>query len=184
MKSHITFPINQRGFTIVELLIVIVVIAILAAISIVAYTGIQNRAYDIAVQSDLKNMAAQLELYRQQSNNDAYPYGDTLLASPLMHLSATPSAYGGHLVSGGTNYNMLYCRVTTGGVLPTDFSLVATSKSGKTFYVHGLESVKELASGWVNNSSMQTCEAVGIPQTSGTDRDFLYMNTWRSYVKT
>ena len=36
--------IKQKGFTIVELLIVIVVIAILAAISIVAYTGIQNRA--------------------------------------------------------------------------------------------------------------------------------------------
>ncbi len=35
---------NQKGFTIVELLIVIVVIAILAAISIVAYTGIQDRA--------------------------------------------------------------------------------------------------------------------------------------------
>lgn len=35
---------KQKGFTIVELLIVIVVIAILAAISVVAYTGIQNRA--------------------------------------------------------------------------------------------------------------------------------------------
>ena len=35
---------NNSGFTIVELLIVIVVIAILAAISIVAYNGIQNRA--------------------------------------------------------------------------------------------------------------------------------------------
>jgi len=34
----------HRGFTIVELLIVVVVIAILAAISIVAYTGIQQRA--------------------------------------------------------------------------------------------------------------------------------------------
>lgn len=35
---------NRRGFTIVELLIVIVVIAILAAITIVAYNGVQDRA--------------------------------------------------------------------------------------------------------------------------------------------
>ena len=35
---------RNRGFTFVELLIVIVVIAILAAITVVAYSGIQNRA--------------------------------------------------------------------------------------------------------------------------------------------
>ena len=40
-----------KGFTLVELLIVIVVIAILAAISIVAYNGIQQRSRDSAAKS-------------------------------------------------------------------------------------------------------------------------------------
>ena len=53
----------QPGFTIVELLIVIVVIAILAAISIVAYTGIQQRARDSKRQSDMKSVEKVLELY-------------------------------------------------------------------------------------------------------------------------
>jgi len=39
-------PSSNRGFTIVELLIVIVVIATLAAISVVAYNGVQSRAKD------------------------------------------------------------------------------------------------------------------------------------------
>lgn len=42
---------TQRGFTIVELLVVIVVIAILAAISIAAYSGIQQRAKSTALLS-------------------------------------------------------------------------------------------------------------------------------------
>ena len=50
------------GFTIVELLIVIVVIAILAAISIVAYRGIQNRAYDSIVESDAAAIIKKLEI--------------------------------------------------------------------------------------------------------------------------
>lgn len=48
---------DQKGFTIVELLIIIVVIAILAAISIVAYTGIQDRARNSAA-ADLAGQVA------------------------------------------------------------------------------------------------------------------------------
>lgn len=43
------FTTQRSGFTIVELLIVVVVIAILAAITVVAYTGIQNRTYDSGI---------------------------------------------------------------------------------------------------------------------------------------
>ena len=43
---------RKAGFTIVELLIVIVIIGILAAITIVAYNGIQQRAQAATVQSD------------------------------------------------------------------------------------------------------------------------------------
>ncbi len=55
--------VKQSGFTIVELLIVIVVIAILAAITIVAYNGIQNRAKASAAQSLANNIAKKVESF-------------------------------------------------------------------------------------------------------------------------
>lgn len=53
---------SYSGFTIVELLIVIVVIGILAAITLVAYNGVQDRAATASLQSDLKQASSQLEL--------------------------------------------------------------------------------------------------------------------------
>lgn len=53
----------ERGFTIVELLIVIVIIAILAAIVIVAYNGIQSRANTSAAQQTANTLMKKVEAY-------------------------------------------------------------------------------------------------------------------------
>lgn len=57
---------NRQGFTIVELLIVIVVIAILAAISVVAYNGIQARAQVSKSVSDLAELNKIIKLYHAE----------------------------------------------------------------------------------------------------------------------
>lgn len=56
--------IKQKGFTIVELLIVIVVIGILAAITIVSYNGIQNRANSTRIASDLAQLEKAIQVAR------------------------------------------------------------------------------------------------------------------------
>src|SRR5665648_119254 len=55
--------IRNSGFTIVELLIVIVVIGILATITVVAYNGIQSRARDTVRKNDLAQLSKALKLY-------------------------------------------------------------------------------------------------------------------------
>jgi type II secretion system protein G len=62
---------KQSGFTIVELLIVIVVIGILAGLVITTFTGIQQKARNTERQTDIKAIHGQLEAYYAQ--NGKYP---------------------------------------------------------------------------------------------------------------
>lgn len=65
MKNHHK---SYTGFTIVELLIVIVVIGVLAAITIVAYNNIQQRGRDAERTSDVKQLKKSLELFYAEKN--------------------------------------------------------------------------------------------------------------------
>lgn len=63
---------DQSGFTIVELLIVIVVIGILAALVITTFSGIQQKARDTKRQTDVRALHSQLEAFYAQNGN-GYP---------------------------------------------------------------------------------------------------------------
>lgn len=67
-KQHI---LRQRGFTVIELLIIIVVIGIIASISLVAYSGVQERAKYAREQTDLSEVNKLIHLY--YVNNGEYP---------------------------------------------------------------------------------------------------------------
>lgn len=117
---------NKHGFTLVELLIVIVVIAILAAISIVAYNGIQERAHKTAVWTDLSSLAKKLELYK--ITNGAYPYASTgnATADKLDTIDFEASA-GSYAVQGG---NLLYITDINASSGGTRYALLAVPKMG------------------------------------------------------
>ena len=77
---------RQSAFTIVELLIVIVVIAILAAITIVAYNGMQDKAKQAAMSTELAQWKKKSELYKIDKGiicplNYAFVYGNTTLGT-------------------------------------------------------------------------------------------------------
>lgn len=102
---------KKSGFTIVELLIVIVVIGILAAITIIAYNGIQNRARASTAQGDLASAGKLLELYNV--DNSAYPQS---LSSLNNNQGFTPSS-GTALTYqlGSTSNATSFCLVAVNG---------------------------------------------------------------------
>jgi prepilin-type N-terminal cleavage/methylation domain-containing protein len=166
--------IRQKGFTIVELLIVIVVIAILAAITVVAYNGIQNRANDAAVQNDLSVIARKLKAFA--TTDGVYPTSGVDMES--LGLKVTQNAYGNHFYNGVSYYNLVYCWPNSGPI--DNFALVASSKSGKVFeYVSA--GVREASYAFTGGSA-GICTNAGIT-TGGTTRHWLYdANTWQSFA--
>lgn len=99
---------KDRGFTIVELLIVIVVIAILAAISIVAYTGITTKANASTAKSNAETVQKVAEAYAADENTTGYPANIAAL----------------------TGYST-YTRIPS-GVSITNNQLTSANKDGKT----------------------------------------------------
>jgi len=62
---------NQKGFTLIELMIVIAIIGILAAIAIPQFSKYRAKSYNTASVSDTKNIKTDLEAY--YSEWDTYP---------------------------------------------------------------------------------------------------------------
>ena len=119
----------RNGFTIVELLIVIVIIAILAAITIVAYNGIQNRANTSAVQADINGIAKKMEVYRLL-NSGVYPTTLTEFRNADLDFSLNSYQYAVYCGTAGSSTDYGFAlRVVNGAA-----NLAYTPGGGVTTY--------------------------------------------------
>ena len=157
---------KQTGFTIVELLIVIVVIGILAAITIVAFNGIQARANKTAVQSDLANLAKQIQVHAathgslpqfgSQPGSDGSPApGTTTFPSITAKISS-----GSYSTSG---YNLYACR--SSDLSSNEFGLFAKTKNDEIVAYSTSKGIHAGSTTWTSSASI--CPGLGFPGTPG-----------------
>jgi general secretion pathway protein G len=61
----------RKGFTMIELLVSVTIIAVLTIIGVVSYSSVNKRSRDVKRKSDMEQMRSALEMYR--SDNGEYP---------------------------------------------------------------------------------------------------------------
>jgi type IV pilus assembly protein PilA len=122
---------DDEGFTLIELMVVVLIIAILLAIAIPTFLGAQDRARDRAAQSNLRNGITAAKTIATDSDgffkdNDAT--GANIDASDLRGVEGSLTWVDG---AAGTNTNSVYvAQVAAGG---SSITLLSKSGSGKFF---------------------------------------------------
>lgn len=78
MRSQMQKTNNQKGFTLVELMVVVVIIGILVAIAVPVYNNVTAKANQSAVEANLRTIDGAIMMY-QAANDGVAPTGDTQL---------------------------------------------------------------------------------------------------------
>lgn len=140
MKRELTKNNKVSGFTIVELLIVIVIIGILAAITIVSYTGISARAKTARAQSNANSVMNVAHVYNIDPRFNVYPDQGQLAGftggSAKLPTGVTIAPAGlNALRSDNAETTIVYLnKGTTGGCIGY-YDVAATSVPVKYLYV-------------------------------------------------
>ena len=97
--------IKDQAFTLIELLIVVAIIGILAAIAVPNFLNAQTRAKLARTEADLKSLETSLETYRLDNNRYPNTFELWKLTTPIAFISSLPQDPFGPILSTDTGYS-------------------------------------------------------------------------------
>lgn len=120
-----------RGFTIVELIVIIVVIGILASIAIVSYSGSQNRANKSSLESTAQQV--KLKLGEHFTDKNVYPVAKADVVTYLNAINSSTLANSFNATYNATQINYFACTEGTTNCTATNCN--ATTSPCKTYKI-------------------------------------------------
>lgn len=121
MMTNLRQGNRSRGFTLLELLVVIAVIGILAAITLAALGSTRAKGADANIKANLKNAASQAQLYYDLSTNSSFDNVCGQVGSNVAgrQVAAAERTYRGvatnpYLDTAASTWNTAACHDTTG----------------------------------------------------------------------
>lgn len=152
----------KHGFTIVELLIVIVVIAILASISVAVYNGIQTRAKNTKTTTATTAWVKALKLYN--ADTGAWPTANSCFGNTSTYQGNSGQCWPGSTwVVSSTFLNQMQPYISnTPEPDTTEISPSSPSKRGAFYHISGADRFI-----WMMQANTTTCPDIGIPLQPG-----------------
>jgi prepilin-type N-terminal cleavage/methylation domain-containing protein len=99
---------SEEGFTLIELMIVIVILGVLAGIVIFAVGGITDNGNVAACKSDVKTVSVAVEAFKAKTGNYPPDLVPSLTTAPNVFLRPQPGLSGSTLVNTPAGYTITY----------------------------------------------------------------------------
>jgi type IV pilus assembly protein PilA len=120
---------GERGFTLIELMVVVLIVGILLAIAIPSFLTARDRAHDRSAQSNLRNaLTSEMTLFVDSQTFIASPAPALSASEPTLNWVAAPPG-------GGRDVSATIVNGNGGAVAPSQVILAAKSATGTCFYI-------------------------------------------------